>query len=509
MSEYQEPRVFLVGAGPGHPGLLTLRAVECLAKADLVIYDRLVSLRLLDYAPAGAERVCVSELAEHHVERCPQVNEMMVAAAREGKRVVRLKGGDPLVFGRGGEEAEILRASGIPFELVPGVTAALAAAACAGIPLTHRLYSSAVAFITGHEDPEKPESRLDWAALARFPGTLAVYMGMSRLSQIVKNLIEHGKASDTPTAVVHLASTGAQRTVTARLADLPEAVEKAGLKSPSIVLIGEVVELRRQLAWFEHRPLFGKTVLVTRPKGQAGEFAQRLEELGAIVHLLPAVEIQEPLDWDPVDRAIEQLATFQWLVFTSVNGVDAFLHRLRKKGKDLRALGALRIAVIGSATADRLRSYHLEPDLMPKKFRSENLAEALRDIVRGQRVLLARADRGRNVLRFELGEIAEVTQIVVYRQVNVVIRESESLGSVSRGEMDFILLTSSNIARALAADFDEKAREMIQSGRTRIVSISPITSATIRELGWVVGAEAREFTAAGVVQALLELARGE
>jgi uroporphyrinogen III methyltransferase/synthase len=476
-----------------------------LAKADLVVYDRLVSSRLLDFAPSTAERVCVTELAEHHVERCPHVNDLLVKAAREGKRVVRLKGGDPLIFGRGGEEAEILRAAGIRFEIVPGVTAAVAASACAGIPLTHRLHSSAVALVTGHENPDKPETNLDWSVLARFPGTLAIYMGMARLPQIVKNLIDHGKASDTLSAVVYLASTGGQRTVTATLGDLPKAVEKAGLTSPSIVLIGEVVELREQLAWFEQRPLFGKSVLVTRPKDQAGELAKRLEELGAVAYLLPAVEIQEPQDWTPMDRAIERLATFQWLVFTSVNGVHAFLHRLRNTGKDLRALGGIQIAVIGSATADALRSYHLEPDLMPDKFRSEELADALREKVRGQRVLLARADRGRDVLRSELSQVAEVTQVEAYRQTDAVIRDSEPLNSLTNGEIDYILLTSSNIARAFAAALNDKAQEMIQTTRTKIVSISPVTSAAVLDLGWSVAAEAREFTTEGIVKALLEL----
>jgi uroporphyrinogen III methyltransferase/synthase len=509
MSEYQEPRVYLVGAGPGHPGLLTLRAVECLAKADLVLYDRLVSPRLLDYAPASAERICVTELAEHHVERCPHINEMLVEAAKQGKVVVRLKGGDPFVFGRGGEEAEILSAAGIPFEIVPGVTAAVAAAACAGIPLTHRLHSSAVALITGHENSDKADARLDWSVLARFPGTLAIYMGMSRLPQIVRSLMEHGKAADTPAAVVQMASTGQQRTVQTRLSDLPHAVEVANLKAPAIILIGEAVNLRQQLAWFEQRPLFGKAVLVTRPHRQAGDLARRLDELGAIVHLLPTVEIKEPLDWEPVDRELNRLGSYQWLVFTSVNGVDALVGRLRKTGKDLRALGGIKIAVIGSATADALRAYYLEPDLMPEKFRSEDLAEALREKVRGQRVLLARADRGRDVLRLELAKIAEVTQIAVYRQTDAVIRDSEALNCLSRGEIDFVLVTSSNIARALAADLNDPAREMILKGRTKIVSISPVTSAAIRELGWPVAAEAREFTTHGVVEALLEMKRDE
>ncbi len=507
MSSFQEPRVYLVGAGPGHPGLLTLRAVECMAKADLVIYDRLVSPRILEFAPAGAERICVTDLAPHHVERCPHVNEKLVEAARQGKHVVRLKGGDPLIFGRGGEEAEVLRAAGIPFEIVPGVTAAVAAAACAGIPLTHRLHSSAVALITGHEDPEKPESWLDWSVLARFPGTLAIYMGMSRLPQILRNLIDNGKPGNTPAAVVQLASTGNQRTVSCLLSKLPAEVEKANLKSPAIILIGEVVSLREQLAWFEQRPLFGKSVLVTRPKGQAGEIARRLEALGAQVHLLPTVEIQEPLDWGPVDLEIDRLAGFQWLVFTSVNGVDAFIERLRKNGKDLRALGNIKIGVIGSATADALRRYHLEPDLMPEKFRSEDLAKALRDKVQGQRVLLAGADRGRDVLRLELSQVAEVIQIAVYRQIGAVIRNREPLESLGRGEIDFILVTSSNIARSFAGALDEESRRMIESGRTRIVSISPVTTAAVQELGFSVAKEAVEFTSEGVVEALLELAR--
>ncbi len=362
-----------------------------------------------------------------------------------------------------------------------------------------------MALITGHENSDKSDTGLDWPALARFPGTLAIYMGMSRLPQIVRSLIEHGKAADTPAAVVQMASTGQQRTVQTRLSELPQVVQKANLKAPAIILIGETVKLRQQLAWFEHRPLFGKAVLVTRPQRQAGDLARRLDELGAIVHLLPTLEIQEPLDWDPVDRELNRLASFQWLVFTSVNGVDAFMTRLKKSGKDLRALGGLKIAVIGSATADALRAYHLEPDLLPEKFRSEDLAEALRGKVHGQRVLVARADRGRDVLRFELNKVADVTQIAVYRQTDAVIRDSESLKCLSRGEIDFVLVTSSNIARALAADLNDQAREMIRTGRTKIVTISPVTSAAIQELGWAVAAEAREFTAHGIVQSLLEL----
>jgi uroporphyrinogen III methyltransferase/synthase len=329
---------------------------------------------------------------------------------------------------------------------------------------------------------------------------------MSRLAHIVQDLIKHGKKADTPAAVVHLASTGGQRTVEAPLADLPAAAQKAALRSPAVILIGEVVGLRRELAWFEQRPLFGKSVLVTRPKHQAGDLASRLDQLGAKVHLLPAIEIHDPPDWGPVDRALERLGSFQWLVFTSVNGVHALVGRLRKTGRDLRALGAIRLAAIGPATADALRSYYLEPDLIPEEYRSEGLAEALKSQVRGQRVLLARADRGRDLLRDELATIAEVTQVAVYSQADVL--QPESLACLSRGEIDYVLLTSSNIARAFAAALDPKDREMIQAGRIRLVSISPVTSAAMHEVGLPVAAEAKEYTSAGMIEALVKLVGG-
>jgi uroporphyrinogen III methyltransferase/synthase len=500
------PLVFLVGAGPGDPGLLTLRAVECLGRADLVLYDKLVPLRLLDHAPAAAERICISELGSCHPERYPHIHRAMIDAARRGKRVVRLKGGDPFLFGRGGEEAEALRKAGIPYEIVPGVTSGLAAAACAGIPLTHRSHASAVALVTGHENPAKPGSSLDWATLARFPGTLVVYMGISRLGLIVQTLIEHGKAADTPAAVVHWGTTGDQRTVVAPLSELPAAVQAAGVAAPAVVVIGSVVGLRGELAWFEGRPLFGKRVLVTRPPHQASDLVRRLEQLGAIPLVLPAVEIREPPDWAPVDRALESLAHYQWLVFTSANGVHALLRRLRQRGQDLRALGTLRLAVIGPGTAEALRSYYLEPDLVPAEFRSEALASALKAHATGQRVLLARADRGRDVLRQELAAVATVDQVAVYTQVDTVTPNAEALDRLRRGEIDYVTLTSSNIARALARVLDAPCRARLEEGEVKVVSISPVTSAAVRELGWPVAAEAKEYTVGGVVEALTSLA---
>src|SRR4051794_25973127 len=340
-------RVSLVGAGPGHPGLLTLRAAECLRRADLVLYDRLVPAELLAHAPASAKRVCVEELPTPHPERYPLIHQAMIDAARQGLRVVRLKGGDPFVFGRGAEEAEALRAAGIEYEIVPGVTAALGATACAGVPVTHRRHASAVALITGHEQPGKPGSTLDWPALACFPGTLVFYMAVGRLESIVKALLDAGKPGETPAAVIEKGSTPRQRTVTATLGTLVEAVRREGVQAPALVVLGEVVPLREKLLWFESRPLFGRTVLVTRPRHQAAEMVRQLEELGAIPVVLPVVEIAEVDDWRPVDDAIARLREFHWLAFTSANGVSAFLARLFAKGHDLRALGGLKLAAIG------------------------------------------------------------------------------------------------------------------------------------------------------------------
>jgi uroporphyrinogen III methyltransferase/synthase len=497
--------VAIVGAGPGHPGLLTLRAAELLSRADFVLHDRLVPPRLLDHVPPTAEVVSVEDLPGEHCRKGPAVVALMIERATLGKRVVRLHGGDPFVFGRGGEEAEALRQAGLEYEVVPGVSAGLAAPAFAGVPLTHRDHASAVAFVTGHEQPDKPGNRLDWEALARFPGTLVVFMGLTRLEDVVEKLKEHGKDDETPAAAVHWGSLGLQRTVTGALEQLPGLVKEARLGSPTLVIVGPVAALRDKLAWFEQRPLFGKRVLVTRPRHQAADFVRRLEDLGATCLTWAAVEVREPADWSPVDRAIERLASFQWLVFTSANGVHFFVRRLRQTGRDLRALGHLRLATIGPSTADALRTYHLEPDLVPDEFRSEALVESLRGRVAGQRVLLARADRGRELLRDELARVAEVEQVPVYCQ-DAPGMPPEVAEALRSGAVDYVTLTSSNIARALARVLDEPTRERFASGAVKVVTISPVTSAAVRELGWPVAAEAAEYTTAGVAAALTSLA---
>lgn len=501
------PTVFLIGAGPGHPGLLTLRGAECLRQADLVLYDKLVSPLLLEHAPAHAEKRCVIELAPHHDERMVPIHEAMIAAARAGRRVVRLKGGDPYVFGRGAEEGEVLRQAGIPFEVVPGVTAALGAAAFAGISLTHRAVASAVALVTGHENPHKPESVLDWNALARFPGTLVIYMGMSRLDRIVPALLAGGKPGDTPAAAVQCATLGQQRTVVATLSELPRTVRDEGLAAPALVFIGPVVALREQLDWFSQRPLFGKRVLVTRPRHQAGAMVERLVELGAVPFVLPTVEIRPPADWSAVDRAIGLIDHFDWLVFTSANGVDAFLSRLEALGRDLRVLGRLQIAAIGPKTAAALGHWHLRADLVPARYQSEDLATTLlAEIKPGQRVLLARADRGRELLREQLAAACTVEQIAVYCQIDAVDSDDEILNALRRGEIEFVTLTSGNIARALLERLDATCKRRIETGEIKLVSISPVTSAEIVRLGFVVAAEAKSATSEGVIDAMVKLA---
>jgi uroporphyrinogen III methyltransferase/synthase len=433
-----------------------------------------------------------------------------IDAARQGKRVVRLKGGDPSIFGRGGEEAEILHQAGIACEIVPGVTAALGAAAFSGIPLTHRSHASGVAIVTGHENPAKAETAIDWHALARFPGTLVIYMGMSRLDRLVHHLLRAGKERTTPAAVVQWATRGEQLTVTAPLGELPDAVRAAGLAAPALIIVGSVVALREKLHWFEKLPLFGRRVLVTRPRHQADELAARITALGGIPSVLPTVEIREPADWCPVDAAIARLTAYHWLVFTSANGVRYFFERLRHQGRDLRAVGHLKLAAIGPKTAEALARYHLDADVVPARYQSEDLAAELSTKIEpGQRVLLARADRGRDLLRQVLAERCEVEQVAVYSQLDAPLADADLLDHLRRGEFDDITLTSTNIARVLVEALDETSRDRLRTGEMGLVSISPVTSEEVRRHGLPVAAEAPEATTDGIVQALVERATAQ
>jgi uroporphyrinogen III methyltransferase/synthase len=490
-------------------GLLTLRAVECLQQADFVLYDYLAPPRALDFARPQAERFHVTNFPGNHAERWPHIVAKVLEEARKGKIVVHLKGGDPSVFGRAAEEAEALRAAGIPYEIVPGVTAAFAAAAFAGIPLTHRACASAVALVTGHEDPGKGDPGLDWDALARFPGTLAVYMGVTQLGHIAYELLGRGMSPDTPAALVYKASTGEQRTIAAGLGELEVRVREAGVGRPSLLLIGPAVALKPAQSWFEALPLIGMRVLVTRPRAQALPFVRKLELLGAVPVLLPVMEMREPADWGPADAAIERLRAggYDWLVFTSANGVTAFFNRLKALGRDARTIGRAQLAAIGPATAAALGELHLIPDLVPTTdLRSEGLAELLAERCRGGQVLLARAAQGREVLRERLAAVATVDVAPVYEQAAAVDRISDAFDRLRRGEIDVVTLTSPNVATAFLAACDDAIRRRLRDGSTRLVVNSDRLAEMLAKDGFA-AVTSPDPTNDGLIQALVGLGR--
>lgn len=502
-------KVYLVGAGPGDPGLITLKGHQCLTRADLVLYDGLVNPLLLRHTQAEAVRTCRSESAEGRLLVQREINDRLIAAAREGKCVVRLKGGDPFIFGRGGEEAAALAAAGIPFEVVPGVTAAVAASAYAGVSLTHRDFASCVAFVTGHEDPQKSSSTLDYRALAAFPGTLVFYMGLHRLPAIAESLIRAGKSAGTPAAVICRGTTPAQRTVVATLGEVSTAAERAQLHAPSIIVVGECVRQRETIGWFENKPLFGRRIGITRPADQAGSVIERLFELGAQPVLLPLIEILPPESWDEVDRVLERIARFDWIVFTSVNGVRSLLGRLWETGGDARRLGSARLAAIGEGTAQALAEFHLRADLVPDSYRAEALAAALIPHVAGRKVLWARASRGRDVLPNELRAAgAELEEVVVYRNVDVERLDVAATTALEPGELDWIGLSSPSIARALARLLPPGAKSRLSTS-LRLASISPVTTAAAADAGLPIAAEAAVYTWEGIVQAIVRAESAE
>jgi uroporphyrinogen III methyltransferase/synthase len=500
--------VYLVGAGPGDPGLLTLRGRDCLARADLVLYDGLVNPLLLQHVRGTAERTSRACGADGRRLNQDEINARLIAAARSGLTVVRLKGGDPFIFGRGAEEAQALQDAGIPYEIVPGVTAAVAAGAYAGIPFTHREDASAVAFVTGHEDPRKQEPALDWHVLAAFPGTLVFYMGLHRLRSIIDSLLQSGKPANTPAAVICQASTPHQRTVTATLSTLADAVEAAALSPPSLIVIGETVRHHGGIDWFERRPLFGLRVGITRPACQAGATVERCLELGAEPVLMPTIEIRPPADWTSVDRAIGRLDEFDWLVFTSVNGVDSFFQRMWDLGHDARMLSAQRIAVIGEATSQALTAWKLRANLVPDSFRAEALAAALKAQVAGRRVLWVRASRGRDVLSNELSVAgASVEEVVAYQNLDCDSLPSAALVTLEEGRLDWIGLSSPSIARNLSRLLTPSARNQI--GRaTRLAAISPVTAEAAQEVGLPVHAVANQYTWDGLFDSIVQASSG-
>ena len=492
-------KVYLVGAGPGDPALITLRGVEVLRRADLVLYDYLVNPQILEHVQVNAQLECLGRHGQGRIISQEEINARLVEEAQQGKTVVRLKGGDPAVFARGAEEVETLVAAEIPFEIVPGITVALAAGSYAGIPITHRDLASGVALVTGQESKAKSDTELDYASLAAFPGTLVFYMGVTTAPKWSAALMSHGKDPQTPAAVIRRCSWPDQQMIHCTLEEIPEVLAPGKLRPPVLVMLGPVVSLSDKNAWFQKRPLFGQTVLVTRPLDQARDLRAKLAELGANVLVQPAITINAPPDWSPVDAAIEELAEFDWLVFSSANGVRYFLDRLLSSGRDLRALGSARLAVIGPATADVLAEYHLSADLQPAEYRAESLASALSSEAQGKKFLLLRASRGREVLNEELTAAgADVQQVVVYESTDVTLPDTEIQAALQAGEIQWTTATSSAIARSLVGLFSDALHQ------TKLLSISPLTSGVLQEHGFEAEAEATEYTTDGMIAALLQ-----
>jgi uroporphyrinogen III methyltransferase / synthase len=482
--------VYLVGAGPGDPDLLTLRGAQLLAGADVVVYDRLASPALLALAPPGAELIPAGKAPGEVDLTQDQINALLVEQGLTGAAVVRLKGGDPFVFGRGGEEAEALAAAGVAFEVVPGITSAIGAASYAGIPVTHRGVSTHFTVVTGHEDPTKERTAVDWAALARVGGTLVILMGAGRVDEIARRLIQGGRSPETPVAAVRNGTRADQHTVRATLAT----IGRADVRAPSAIVVGEVAAL--ELAWFESRPLFGRSIVVTRAREQASGLRARLAELGAEVIELPAIEIE------PLPFALPRLTDYAWLVFTSANGVAAFFDRgLAAAGLDARALGANRIAAIGPGTAGALGARGIRPDLVPERFVAESLVAAFPPPgSTGARVLLARAGQARDALPDGLGSLGySVDVLPVYRTVRATPPDAV-LERVRTGGIDAITFTSSSTAENLMALLG-----VVPEPQPLVVSIGPITSETARTCGFRVDAEAAEHTVDGLVSTLLDV----
>jgi len=479
-----------------------------MGEADVVVYDRLAPEALLGYARPEAERIYVGKKPGNPTMSQEEINALLVEKGRAGMTVVRLKGGDPYIFGRGGEEALALKSAGLPFEVVPGVTSGVAVPAYAGIPVTHRNVSTSLAFVTGHEDPTKGRTNVDWKKLANGADTLVLYMGVGRLQEISTGLIAAGKSQDTPVACVRWGTVPEQRTVTGTLQDIADRVAEAGLKPPAIIVVGEVVALREAgLDWYERRPLFGRRVVVTRARAQAGELSTELERLGAEVHEFPTIEISPPEDFGPLDAAIHDLDSFGLVVFTSVNGVEAFLKRLRHYGLDLRALPQdAKVAAIGPATAERIREAGLRVDVVPEEYRAEALIEALgtRSLA-GERVLLPRAKVAREILPEKLREAgAEVVVPPAYESVpSADGKEALSL-RLQSGEMDCVTFTaSSTVENFIGAFGAEEAAQLL--AETRVACIGPITADAARKRGLRVDAEAKEYTIPGLVEAVTGL----
>lgn len=501
--------VSLVGAGPGDPGLLTVKALERLREADLIIYDYLVNPEHLRHARRDCATLCVGKGFRHKKMSQQKINRLIIQKARLGKKVVRLKGGDPYLFGRGGEEALFLRKHSIPFDVVPGVTSATACANYAGIPLTHREHNASVTFLTGHRAADGALDSIDWARIAAIPGTLVIYMGFYNLAVIAKNLLRHGMKASTSAAVIEWGTLPRQKTCVGPLSEIAARVGRMKLEPPCLIVIGDVVKLRPRLDWYEQLPLFGKKILVTRSQDKAGVLSQRLRALGAEAVELPTLEIHPVRSAKPLDTALRALRRFDWLVFTSTYGVDAFFGRLEALKKDARSLAGLRVACVGPETAKALRAHGVEPDALPRDFETKELVPAIRKkagSLRGLRILLVRTNIAPKELETRLErEGARTHRVTGYLTKRARVSRG-LLRSLAQNPPDYLTFASSSSVKNLSALLGPKKLKRL-ARRSVVASIGPVTSGTLRAMGLRVGCQASSYHIDGLVSALTLHAR--
>jgi uroporphyrinogen III methyltransferase/synthase len=500
------PNVYLIGAGPGDPGLLTLKAKRVIETADVLVYDYLANKAFLDYRRPDAEVIYVGKKGGDHTLPQGEINRLLVEKAKAGKVVARLKGGDPYVFGRGAEEAEELLDAGLTFEVIPGVTSAVAAPAYAGIPITHRKFASSVSFITGHEDPTKDESAHDWDALAKAASTLIFFMGVKNLPDISRRLIEGGRSPDTPAALVRWGTTCRHCSMVSTLKDIPEEARRQGFKAPSLLVVGDVVSLRDRLNWFEKRPLLGKGVVVTRSREQASDLMRLLDEMGACTYEFPTIDVAPLADAVPVREALGRLSCFDWLVFTSVNGVKHFWRQMDAMLLDARALAGLKVAAIGPATAQALAEKGVRADFVPDKYVAESVVEGLLALqIGGKKVLIPRAAKAREVLPEELARAGALVEVLPVYETRLAEQDPDEItAAIEEGEIHYLTFTSSstvdNFFAMIPADRLKPLRDKI-----KIACIGPITAATLEKHGFTADIQPESYTIPALAKALAEV----
>ncbi|MCX5849715.1 MAG: uroporphyrinogen-III C-methyltransferase [Deltaproteobacteria bacterium] len=500
MKKSKKGKVYIIGAGPGDAGLITLKGIDCLREADVVIYDYLVSKDLLKYAKPDTRFIYAGKQGGAHTLSQWQINDLLVKEANAGNIVARLKGGDPFIFGRGGEEAEKLAANKISFEIVPGITSAIAVPAYAGIPLTHRGLTSTVAFVTGHEDPTKEKSDIDWKALVRI-GTLVFLMGVKNIEKIVRELQDNGRSPKTPTALIRWGTTPRQEILEGTLANIVMRAKESKFAPPAILVVGEVVDLRNTLQWFDQKPLFGKGVVITRPEKQADDLARLLVKEGANPINFPTIKIVPPPSWRELDAAIKKLEEYEWLIFTSANGVAFFFERLLAKKKDIRDLKGVKICCIGPATAQQVENKGIKVDLVPKKFISEGILKSFSGKnLKGKKILIARAAKARDVLPEGLKKLgAKVNVVTAYVTVSSGKKKNDLETLFKENQVDVITFTSSstvhNFIKIMGSGFK------LPKG-VKIACIGPVTAAAAKKAGFSVDIHQEEYTMEGLVDAL-------